>query len=412
MSWEFSDRLARPNLIKSIPQSFAYDSEPSAPPLELSVVLPCLNEAKTLGPCIKKIQQTLQQHSIRGEVVVADNGSTDGSQNIALTAGARVVNVEEKGYGSALMGAIAVARGRYILMGDADDTYDFTHIPIFLEKLRRGHDLVMGNRFKGGIQPGAMPPLHRYLGNPVLSFLGRMFFHCNIGDFHCGLRAFSKSGYEKLGMRTTGMEFASELVVKATLMGLRIGEVPTTLSPDRRGRPPHLRTWRDGWRHLRFMLLYSPRWLFFYPGMIMMCAGLVVGAWLLLEPRTVYGITFDVHTLLYAMVAVLIGFQGVAFAVFTKIFAITEGLVPKDPRLERLFRLITLETGLLVGASLIAIGLVAAVYAVYLWEAHHFGQLDPSRTLRTVIPSVTAMALGCQIVFFSFFLSVLGLARK
>jgi glycosyltransferase involved in cell wall biosynthesis len=379
---------------------------------ELSVVVPCLNEARTLGACIEKIQRTFRKHVIHGEIVVADNGSTDGSQEIARSMGARVVEVEQKGYGSALMGGIAAARGRFIVMGDADDTYNFTHIPLFLEKLREGHDLVMGNRFKGGIEPGAMPPLHRYLGNPVLSFIGRVFFRSNIGDFHCGFRGFSKSGYERMGMRTSGMEFASEMVVKATLTGLRIAEVPTTLSPDRRGRPPHLRTWRDGWRHLRFMLLYSPRWLFLYPGILLMCVGAATGTWLLPGSQTVHGITFDVDTLLHAMVAVLIGFQAVAFAVFTKIYATTEGLLPKDPRLENLFKVITLETGLTVGALLSVAGFAGSVYAVHLWQLHHFGQLNAGRTLRIVMPSVTAMALGCQVIFFSFFLSVLGLARK
>jgi len=379
---------------------------------EVSVVVPCLNEARTLGTCLEKIQRTFLQHSISGEIVVADNGSIDGSQQIARAMGARVVDVEERGYGSALMGGIAAARGRYIVMGDGDDTYNFTQIPLFLEKLRAGDELVMGNRFKGGIEPGAMPPLHRYLGNPVLSFLGRVFFRSHIGDFHCGLRGFSKVGYEKLGMRTTGMEFASEMVVKATLVGLRIAEVPTTLSPDRRGRPPHLRTWRDGWRHLRFMLLYSPRWLFLYPGILLMLVGAVTGVWLLPAPRIIHGITFDVDTLLHCSVAVLIGFQAIAFSVFTKIYATTEGLLPKDHRLERLFKVITLETGLAVGAFLCVGGLAGSMYAVHVWEAHQFGQLNAGSTLRIVMPSVTAMALGCQIVFFSFFLSVLGLARK
>ncbi len=379
---------------------------------EVSVVLPCLNESGTLEACIQKIKWTFEHYAIAGEIVVADNGSTDGCQDIASSLGARVVHVERKGYGSALMGGIEAARGRYIVMGDADDTYNFTHIPGFLEKLRDGHELVMGNRFKGGIEPGAMPPLHRYLGNPVLSFIGRVFFRSDIGDFHCGLRAFSKSGYEKLGMRTSGMEFASEMIVKATLMGLQIAEVPTTLSPDRRGRRPHLRTWRDGWRHLRFMLLYSPRWLFLYPGFLLMLLGLITGAWLLPGPQAIHGISFDVDTLLHAMVAILIGFQAVAFSVFTKIYAITEGLLPRDRRMERLFHVITLETGLIVGALLTVAGLVGSLYAVHVWQLHHFGQLNAGSTLRIVMPSATAMALGCQIIFSSFFLSVLGLARK
>jgi glycosyltransferase involved in cell wall biosynthesis len=391
--------------------AFAED-EVHVPPPELSVIMPCLNEAKTLERCIKKIQRTLQKEGIQGEIVVADNGSSDGSQDIALRLGARVVNVERKGYGSALRGGITAARGRYLIMGDSDDSYDFTHIPLFLEKLHQGFDLVMGNRFKGGIRPGAMPPLHRYLGNPVLSLLGRIFFNSRCGDFHCGLRGFSKAAYEKLGMRTTGMEFASEMVVKATLLNLRVAEVATTLSPDGRERAPHLRSWRDGWRHLRFMLLYSPRWLFLYPGALLMLLGLLAGLWLLPGPRTVGKVTFDVHTLLYAVVAVLIGFQAVTFAVFTKVYAITEGLLPRDPRMDRLFKVITLEVGLAIGAMLIVTGFGGSVYAVHVWSSGHFGLLNASVVLRTVLPSVLALTLGCQILLSSFFLSVLGLARN
>ena len=267
-----------------------------------------------------------------GEVIVADNGSTDGSRELARAAGARVVPVEAKGYGSALMGGILAARGKYVVMGDADDSYDFSHVPRFLEKLRAGYDLVMGNRFLGGIQPGAMPALHRYLGNPVLSGIGRLFFHSPCGDFHCGLRGFSKEAIERLDLRTTGMEFASEMVVKATLHGLRIGEVPTTLSPDGRSRPPHLRSWRDGWRHLRFLLLYSPRWLFFYPGLTHCCStGLTIILWLLPGPRRVGPVVLDVHTMLGGAALVLIGFQSVAFAVLAKVFAVNSGLMPWTP---------------------------------------------------------------------------------
>lgn len=379
---------------------------------ELSVVLPCLNEAGTLAACIEKIQRALLKDNIDGEIIIADNGSDDGSPQMAAAMGARVVHVPEKGYGSALMGGIAAARGQYIIMGDCDDTYDFAHIPRFLSKLRQGDELVMGNRFQGGIAPGAMPPLHRYLGNPVLSFLGRVFFGAQCGDFHCGLRAFRKAAYQRLGLRTTGMEFASEMVVKATLLGLRVAEVPTTLAPDRRNRPPHLRTWRDGWRHLRFMLLYSPRWLFLYPGVLMMLGGAAVAAWLLPQPRVVHGITFDVHTLLYAMVAILIGFQAVAFAVFSKVYGMTHGLLPPDPQADRLFQTVTLESGLAVGSALILVGISSSIYAVRVWGLHDFGPLDTSVMLRTVVPSVTALTLGCQVVLFSFFLSILGLDRK
>src|ERR1700751_3492649 len=275
--------------------------------IELSVVMPCLNEAETLESCIGKAQRALQEGGIAGEVIVADNGSTDGSIEIAERLGARVVKIKAKGYGNALMGGIAAARGKFIVMGDADDSYDFGHIGRFLEPLRKGADLVMGNRFRGGIQKAAMPPLHRYFGNPALTRLGRLFFRSPVGDFYCGLRGFRKEAYQRMALRTTGMEFATEMVVKATLLKLRIAEVPTTLSPDGRNRPPHLRTWRDGWRTLRFFLLYSPRWLFLYPGsaLVGMAAGL--GGWLLPEPRTVGNVSFDVHTLLYAAAFVLLG---------------------------------------------------------------------------------------------------------
>src|SRR5690349_6704397 len=308
--------------------------------IELSILMPCLNEAETLATCIKKAQKALEDLNVDGEVVVADNGSTDGSPDIAASLGARVVHVAEKGYGSALLGGIKAARGKYIIMGDADDSYDFTNLGPFLEKLRAGYELVMGNRFKGGIAPRAMPPLHKYLGNPVLTGIGRVFFRSPCGDFHCGLRGFSKAAIQRLDLRTRGMEFASETVVKASLHGLRITEVPTTLSVDGRSRPPHLNTWRDGWRHLRFLLLYSPRWLFLYPGLLLMLVGAVVSGWLLVGPRVVDGITFDIHTFLYAAMAIVIGYQTVIFAIFTKVFAITEGLLPEDPRLKTLFRYI------------------------------------------------------------------------
>jgi glycosyltransferase involved in cell wall biosynthesis len=381
-------------------------------PIELSVVLPCLNEAETLETCVRRAQRAIQDAKIAGEVIVADNGSSDDSVEIAERLGVRVVHVKAMGYGNALMGGIAAASGKYILMGDADASYDFGHIPRFLEKLRAGADLVMGNRFQGGIQPGAMPFLHRYLGNPVLSGLGRLFFKSPFGDFHCGLRAISKTAYARLGLQTTGMEFASEMVVKATLLKLSVAEVPTTLSPDGRTRSPHLRTWRDGWRHLRFLLLYSPRWLFLYPGLLLMLAGTLLELWLLPAARTVGDVTFDVHTMVYAAAFVLLGFQAVAFAVFTKVFAISEGLFPPDPALEKIFRYITLEVGLVAGTVLIAAGMGASVYAVGLWGARHFGMLDYSHTMRLVIPAALFLILGAQTVFTSFFLSVLGLRRR
>ncbi|HEX2120963.1 MAG TPA: glycosyltransferase family 2 protein [Thermoanaerobaculia bacterium] len=385
---------------------------PSSDALELSIVMPCLNEAETLAVCITKARAFLARHGIAGEVVVADNGSTDGSQALAWKNGARVVDVAEKGYGSALQAGIAAARGRFIIMGDSDDSYDFSALDPLVDKLREGYDLVMGNRFRGGIRRHAMPPLHRYLGNPVLSGIGRLFFRSPVRDFHCGLRGFTKEAYERMNVRTTGMEFASELVVKATLLKMRITEVPVTLSPDGRSRPPHLRSWRDGWRHVRFLLLYSPRWLFLYPGAALMIAGLVFGAWLLPKPRPVGPFTLDVHSLLYAAAAVLIGYQAVLFAFFTKFFAVGAGLLPDDPRLKKFTRFFTLEAGLLVGAVLAIVGLGGSVYAVMIWEARSFGRMIPSAMLRLVIPSMTAMTLGFETILASFFLSVLAMHRK
>jgi glycosyltransferase involved in cell wall biosynthesis len=380
--------------------------------VEVSVVMPCLNEAETLATCIGKAKTALLENDILGEIIVADNGSIDGSQAIAEKMGARVIHVSNKGYGSALMGGINNARGQFIIMGDADDSYDFTAIAPFVDKLREGYDLVMGNRFKGGIKPGAMPLLHRYFGNPVLSGIGRLFFASPCSDFHCGLRGFRKNAILNANLRTSGMEFASEMVVKATLFNMRISEVATTLSRDGRNRPPHLRSWRDGWRHLRFLLLYSPRWLFLYPGALLVFLGMITGLWLLPGPRMIGGVTFDVHTLLYSAAAVFIGFQGILFATFTKVFAITEQLLPADQRIESLFRLVTLEKGLLIGSALTIFGMAGSFYAFSDWGSHSFGALNPTQTLRIVIPSVLALTLGCQTILASFFLSVLGMARR
>ncbi|MEP0773178.1 MAG: glycosyltransferase family 2 protein, partial [Acidobacteriota bacterium] len=320
---------------------------------ELSIVLPCLNEAATVATCVGKARQFLDRSGIDGEVVVADNGSSDGSAELAAAAGARVVHVAERGYGSALTAGIAAAHGTFVIMADADDSYDLANLDEFVERLRQGWELVMGNRFRGGIARGAMPFLHRYLGNPLLSGLGRLFFSSPCRDFHCGLRGFRREAILGLGLRATGMEFASEMVVKATLAGLRITEVPTTLVPDGRGTPSKLRTWRDGWRHLRFLLLFSPRWLFLYPGLVLMAVGAAVTAWLLPGPRQLASLTLDVHTLLYAAAAILIGFKGVSFAILSRAFATAEGLLPPAARWRELERRLTLEGGLVVGAFLV-----------------------------------------------------------
>ncbi len=380
--------------------------------VELSVVLPCLNEEETLMACILKAQEGLEMAGALGEIIVADNGSIDNSRQIAMRLGCRVVLVEQKGYGSALAAGIAAARGKYVLMGDADDSYDFRHIPAFLAKLRAGHDLVMGNRFRGGIQRGAMPALHRYLGNPVLTGIGRLFFNSPCGDFHCGLRAFSKSAVESMGLRTTGMDFASEMVVKATLFGMSICEVPTSLSPDGRSRAPHLRTWRDGWRHLRFLLLYSPKWLFLYPGLLLMFSGLTAGLWLMPGTRHVGRFAFDIHTLLYCATAVLVGFQAVLFAFLSKVFAITEGLMPSDRKLNFLFGIFSLEKGLASGVGLALLGLGLAFYSLLAWNQTGFGALDPVHTVRIVTAAMILLTIGIELSLSSFFFSILGLARK
>ena len=379
------------------------------PELELTVVMPCLNEARTIAGCIREARAALQAADIVGEVVIADNGSTDGSQALATAAGARVVPVQEKGYGHALRGGIAAARGQYICMGDADGSYDFSHLPRFVTALREGHDLVMGNRFSGGILPGAMPWKNRYLGNPTLSFIGRLFFPTNLRDFHCGLRGFSAAGYRRMNLRTTGMEFASEMVIKSVILGLKVTEVPTTLRPDGRGRPPHLRPWRDGWRHLRFMLLFSPRWLFLYPGIFLMVAGLLLGAAVLPGPLQVGRVQLDVHTLLFAAGGILIGFQAVSFAALSKFFTMQAGLRPKEAGFETWLGRVSLEGGIIGGGALIVVGTLLWVGAVWYWRAQGFGSLQPAQTLRWVIPGSLCLALGCQLILTSFLLGVLRL---
>ena len=378
----------------------------------VSVVLPCLNEEQTLGICIAKIQKTFVNNNIAGEIIVADNGSTDRSCEIAHELGARVVSISQKGYGSALIGGIDTAQGTYILMGDADDSYDFSHLPRFLEKLEQGYDLVMGNRFQGGIAPGAMPFLHKYLGNPVLSLVGRIFFHCPIGDFHCGLRAFRRDSICKLHLQTTGMEFASEMIVKASLHNLNISEIPTTLKPDGRHRRPHLRTWRDGWRHLIFMLLFSPQWLFVYPGTVLLVIGLLLMLWLFPCPRQIGRVVLDVHTMVYSLAMILVGLQSVIFGVFSKVYAVTSGLIPKPPCWERLCRWFRLETGLIIGMICLFMGIIGSCLTVGIWGQHGFQALDPIQTLRLVIPSVGMITVGGEIILASFFFGVLGLANK
>jgi glycosyltransferase involved in cell wall biosynthesis len=376
---------------------------------EVSVVMPCLDEAESVGECVKKALEGLRAAGADGEVIVADNGSSDGSQEIARSLGARVVDVPRKGYGAALMGGFAAARGEYIVMGDADASYDFGSLQPFVERLRAGDDLVMGNRFKGGIEEGAMPFLNRYLGNPVLSFIGRLFFRTEIGDFHCGLRAFRRDILPKLELQSEGMEFASEMVVKATLEDLRISEVPATLSPALRSRSPHLRPWRDGWRHLRFLLLFSPRWLFLYPGAVLMLIGIAMTIALLPGELGVFGTQFDVHTMVYASAMTVVGYQAILFAVFARIYAMTEGFLPTRAWLEDLMERITLEAGVLVGLALIFGGVVLTGVALVIWGGTDFGPLHYRETLRIVIPAGTMLILGVQTVLSSFFLSILGI---
>src|ERR1700704_584611 len=394
----------------SVAQRTPKRTDPAPPTAaEVSIVMPCLNEAETLAKCIGHAKAAAEKGGFSAEIIVADNGSTDGSQRIARGLGARVVDVPRKGYGSALIGGIDAAQGRFVVMGDADDSYDFEAIGPLIDKLREGYDLVVGNRFLGGIQPGAMPWSHRWFGNPVLTLISRIFFHAPVGDTHCGLRALRKDAYKKMRLRATGMEFASEMVIKASLKGMRITEVAVVLRPDGRSRPPHLRTWRDGWRHLRFMLLFSPRWLFLYPGLALFAVGAVLSALLVAGPLYWGGLRLDIHTLLVAGVLSLLGYQLVLFAVFTKIFAVRMGFHPPHPVLEGLFRYITLEVGLLAGALMVVAGIAGLVLAVVSWQSVGFGNLDPSLTMREVIPAVLLLAIGTQTVFASFFISILSI---
>jgi glycosyltransferase involved in cell wall biosynthesis len=382
---------------------------------EISVVMPCLNEADTIAVCIEKAQAAMREHNIVGEIVIADNGSTDASKEIAEGLGARVVPVPLKGYGNALMGGIAAARGKYVVMGDADDSYDFREVPRFLEKLREGNDLVQGCRLPSGggtVMPGAMPWLHRWWGNPMFSYLVRKWFRAPIHDVNCGLRGFSKALYERLDQRCTGMEFATEMIIKASLSGEKIAEVPITLHPDgRKAHGPHLRTFRDGWRTLRFYLMCSPRWMFLMPGLLLVLFGLI-GFGVAMPNLTLGGIKFGEHTLLFSSLAILCGYQAILFAVLSKTFAIGEGLIPSDGRMESLWKAINLEKGLVVGALALVVGLGLLLATFGQWSSGGFGELNYARTMRWAIPGSTLTALGFQTILFSFFLSLLGLRRK
>ncbi len=380
--------------------------------IDLSIVMPCLNEAETLSRCIAKARQGLERAGVTGEIIVADNGSSDGSIEIAEKEGARVEHVTEKGYGSALRGGIAAAKGRWIVMGDADDSYDFSQVSGFVNKLQEGADLVMGCRLPSGggqIMPGAMPWKNRWIGNPFLSFLGRLFFRTPIHDFHCGLRAFSKSAYERMEVVTTGMEFASEMIMKATLHRMRVEEVPITLYKDGRSRPPHLKPWRDGWRHLRFMLIYSPRWLFLIPGVLLSVGGAISAAAIFVNPRVIGEIRLDVGTLTVACLAMIIGVQLVMLALFTKVFGISEGLLPQDRRFSSVLSHFSLEKGLICTSAIFFAGLAMLGWAVVKWRETGFGILPFSDNLRRVTVASTLIAIGLQGIFSSFFLSVLGL---
>jgi len=380
--------------------------------VEISIVMPCLNEAASVGVCIEKARASLDKAGIAGEIIVADNGSTDDSRLIATDLGARVVPVAARGYGNALAVGIEAARGRYVIMGDADDSYDFSQLEPFVEKLRDGCDLVVGNRFKGGIEPQSMPFLHRVLGNPMLSFIGRRLFGTPCGDIYCGLRGFDRAKIQALDLRSGGMEYAIEMIVKATLNGLRVAEVPTVLSPDERGRESHLNTWRDGWRSLRLLLVYSPRWLFLYPGLVLLLGGLAGMVWLLPEQRRVGDVTFDVSTLLYAGLAIVVGLQSIYFFVTARWFGIAEGLLPDDRRFRRIFGVRAPDLGVAVGACLLAAGLVVSGIAVAIWHRHGFGPLDYPHILRFVIAGSVLIACGFQTMLSSLFLSVLRLRRE
>ena len=379
--------------------------------MELTILMPCLNESKTIKTCINKAKLFLSTHHIDGEILIADNGSTDGSQDIAREAGARVVDIDEKGYGAALIGGCNAALGKYVIMGDSDDSYNFLNLMPFVEKLREGYELVMGNRFKGGIEPGAMPPLHRYIGNPVLSFIGRVLYHSNIKDFHCGLRGYNRESILKLNLHTTGMEYASEMVVQATLHKLKICEVPTTLRKDGRDRPPHLRSWSDGWRHLTFLLMHSPNWLFLYPGLIFFIIGLVFSIVLTIGPVTLGSTTFSINTLLYSAMSTILGLQLILFFVLTKKYAAKTKFIPITKFDKKLIKF-TMNKGILIGACLVFLGIVGAITSVVIWSDTGFGNLTPEHMFRLTIPVLILIVCGIQLMFNSFFLGILEIKTK
>lgn len=378
--------------------------------MELTILMPCLNEAKTLEICIKKAQTFLETNHIDGEILIADNGSTDGSQEIARSNGARVVDIEEKGYGAALIGGCNAAYGKYVIMGDSDDSYDFLNLMPFVEKLREGYELVMGNRFKGGIEPGAMPPLHKYLGNPVLSFIGRVLYRSNIKDFHCGLRGYNKESIQKLNLHTLGMEYASEMVVQATLHKLKITEVPTTLKKDGRDRPPHLRSWSDGWRHLTFLLMHSPKWLFLYPGLLFFLIGLTGSAFIIASPVIISGVQFDVNTLIYTAVSTIIGFQLILYFTLACKYAEKTKFIPATG-IDKFIKF-TMNKGIFIGALLFILGVIGSIIAIAIWSSAGFGRLDYSKMLRLTIPMLVMFVCGLQLMFSSFFLGILEIKLK
>jgi glycosyltransferase involved in cell wall biosynthesis len=380
--------------------------------IEVTVVMPCLNEARTLGRCVDKAIHSLGEMHVAGEVVVADNGSTDGSPEIARAHGARVIHVEKKGYGSALAAGISSARGRFVIMGDADDSYDFSNLTPFVERLRAGDELVMGNRFRGGIRRGAMPWHHRYIGNPVLTGILNLFFRSPIGDAHCGLRGFQKASYERLGLTTTGMEFASEMVVRACLLKQRISEVPTVLHPDGRDRPPHLRSFRDGWRHLRFLLLLCPTWLYLIPSLCLMATGFGLMAWLTPGPQPLGSVVLDVHTVLLGSLLAIMGYQTLWLWAFARIYGWTSGLLPLETFKTRAFKILNLERGLLAGLLMLVIGLGLNIALVAQWYHRHLGALEVQITLRYALWGLTTMIMGVQTIYGSFFLSLLGMGNR